>query len=118
MADSEDLGKETGVHDAFVSYALPDTRLANDIVVALESQGLRCWIAPRDVTPGAHYASEIVHAIDAAQVRKSGSTLLGSHSRSLSPGPILDTRYILLRCRASRGVSTYVRKLVGTQPQL
>jgi TolB-like protein len=33
----------------------------------LEVQGLKCWIAPRDVTPGAHYAGEIVHAIDSSK---------------------------------------------------
>jgi TolB-like protein/tetratricopeptide (TPR) repeat protein len=57
----------SGAHDVFVSYASPDTEVANDISVALERQGLKCWIAPRDVTPGAHYASEIVHAIDSAK---------------------------------------------------
>jgi TolB-like protein/lipoprotein NlpI len=33
----------------------------------LERQGIRCWIAPRDVTPGEFYADAIVHAIDATQ---------------------------------------------------
>jgi TolB-like protein len=56
-----------GTHDVFVSYASHDTVVANDISAALEGQGLKCWIAPRDVTPGAHYASEIVHAIDSAK---------------------------------------------------
>ncbi len=28
---------------------------------------MTCWIAPRDVTPGAFYADEIVHALDAAK---------------------------------------------------
>jgi TolB-like protein/Tfp pilus assembly protein PilF len=55
------------MHDVFVSYASQDTALANDVAAALEGQGLKCWIAPRDVTPGAHYASEIVHAIDSAK---------------------------------------------------
>ncbi len=50
----------------FISYASQDAAVANAIVEALERQGLKCWIAPRDVTPGAHYASEIVHAIDSA----------------------------------------------------
>ena len=29
---------------------------------------MRCWIAPRDVTPGELYSEAIVHAIDAATV--------------------------------------------------
>ena len=55
-----------GKPDVFISYASHDTAVANDVAAALEGQGLKCWIAPRDVTPGAHYASEIVHAIDSA----------------------------------------------------
>lgn len=50
----------------FISYASHDTAVANDVAAALEGQHLKCWIAPRDVTPGAHYASEIVYAIDSA----------------------------------------------------
>ncbi len=57
----------SGTRDVFISYASPDTPIANDVAAALEGQGLECWIAPRDVTPGAHYASEIVHAIDSAK---------------------------------------------------
>ena len=57
----------SGTRDVFISYASPDTPIANDVPAALEGQGLPRWIAPRDVTPGAHYASEIVHAIDSAK---------------------------------------------------
>ncbi len=56
-----------GTHDVFISYASHDTAVADNVAAALEGQGLKCWIAPRDVTPGAHYASEIVHAIDSAK---------------------------------------------------
>ena len=35
--------------------------------VRLWKAGVTCWIAPRDVTPGAFYGDEIVHAIDAAK---------------------------------------------------
>jgi class 3 adenylate cyclase len=34
---------------------------------ALEAAGISCWIAPRDVAPGAHYAGSIVAAIHAAR---------------------------------------------------
>ncbi len=56
-----------GTHDVFISYASHDAAVANDVAAALEGQDLKCWIAPRDVTPGAHYASEIVHAIDSSK---------------------------------------------------
>jgi len=60
-------GANTGAHDVFISYASHDAAVANDVCAALEDQSIKCWIAPRDVTPGAHYASEIVHAIDSAK---------------------------------------------------
>src|SRR5476651_891626 len=53
--------------DVFVSYASQDAAVANSVVDALEKQGIRCWIAPRDVTPGEFYADAIVHAIDSAK---------------------------------------------------
>lgn len=48
----------------FISYASADAETANAVVTRLESEGLACWIAPRDVTPGALYADEIVRAIN------------------------------------------------------
>ncbi|MGO9718094.1 MAG: TIR domain-containing protein [Steroidobacteraceae bacterium] len=53
--------------DVFISYASQDTVVAATVVEALERSGIACWIAPRDVTPGAFYADEIVHAIDASK---------------------------------------------------
>jgi len=57
-----------GTADVFVSHASPDAAVANVVVETLESQGIRCWIAPRDVVPGELYAGAIVHAIDAAKL--------------------------------------------------
>jgi TolB-like protein/Flp pilus assembly protein TadD len=55
-------------HDVFVSYASQDVALADAIVAALEKNGLKCWIAPRDVRPGALYADGIIRAINDAKV--------------------------------------------------
>jgi TolB-like protein len=51
----------------FISYASLDSASAETACEALEKAGVTCWIAPRDVTPGAFYGDEIVHAIDAAK---------------------------------------------------
>jgi TolB-like protein/thioredoxin-like negative regulator of GroEL len=53
---------------AFVSYASQDAAVANSIVESLEQHGIKCWLAPRDVTPGSQYADEIVEAINNSQV--------------------------------------------------
>src|SRR6202044_1065173 len=47
----------------FVSYASQDATVAAALVEALERHGIVCWIAPRDVKPGAQYADAIVRAI-------------------------------------------------------
>jgi TolB-like protein len=51
----------------FISYASQDAAVATTVVETLEHSGIACWIAPRDVMPGALYPDEIVHAIDAAK---------------------------------------------------
>jgi hypothetical protein len=66
MADSIDA-PHPQLHDVFVSYASPDVQIADELVALLERQGLRCWIAPRDVAPGGLYADAIIRAINAAK---------------------------------------------------
>jgi TolB-like protein len=56
-----------GTPDVFMSYASQDAAVANATLEALEKQGIKCWIAPRDVTPGAHYADSIILAISGAK---------------------------------------------------
>ena len=56
------------VRDVFVSYASQDVVAANAVVQALEHGQITCWIAPRDVVPGALYADGIIRAITAAKV--------------------------------------------------
>src|ERR1700681_4581217 len=58
----------SGTPDVFISYASQDATFANAVVGALEGQGLKCWIAPRDVVPGSLYADGIVRAINEARV--------------------------------------------------
>src|SRR5258706_1606918 len=48
----------------FISYASDDAQTAQSVYSAVELAGFPCWIAPRDVLPGTHYADEIVRAIN------------------------------------------------------
>jgi TolB-like protein/Flp pilus assembly protein TadD len=52
----------------FVSYASQDADTASTVVKNFEQFGIKCWIAPRDVTPGSQYADEIVAAINDTKV--------------------------------------------------
>jgi len=67
---------------AFISYASQDADTANQICQSLESQGTSCWIAPRDVKPGAQYADAIVRALNEARavvLVMSGNAVASSH---------------------------------------
>jgi len=57
-----------GTTHVFVSYASPDSSVAEAVVMNLERHGVACWIAPRDVKAGALYADAIVRAIGGAKV--------------------------------------------------
>lgn len=51
----------------FVSHSSRDAPRAMALVSALESAGLTCWIAPRNVRPGATWSEEIMHGIAASR---------------------------------------------------
>jgi hypothetical protein len=42
--------------------------VADAACAVLESRGIRCWIAPRDISPGSNYAQAITDAIHASKV--------------------------------------------------
>jgi len=65
----------------FVSYSQTDRKLAYDLVTYLEAQGVPCWIAPRDITPSAEWAAEIIDAISKARLL----VLVFSRSSNESP---------------------------------
>jgi len=50
-------------HDVFISHSTSNRPVANAVCAALEREGVRCWIAPRDVMPGRSYSGEITRAI-------------------------------------------------------
>jgi len=50
-------------HDVFISHSSNNRTIANAVCASLESAGIRCWIAPRDVLPGRSYSGEITRAI-------------------------------------------------------
>lgn len=54
--------------DVFISYATEDKEAADAVCGFLEDRGIGCWIAPRDMPPGALYGAPIVEAIDQSRV--------------------------------------------------
>ena len=49
----------------FISYSSKDATNAQQLCSFIEKNGIKCWIAPRDVPTGGNYAEQIVRAIDA-----------------------------------------------------
>lgn len=67
--------------DIFISYSQPDRDCAYELTHHLEANGFSVWIAPRDVSPAAEWAAEIIDAISAAKVM----VLVFSSSSNTSP---------------------------------
>ena len=54
--------------DVFVSHSSKDKTAADGIVEFLESRGVSCWIAPRNIVPGSDWAASISTAITASRI--------------------------------------------------
>lgn len=69
VAPTEDREPRAAVPTSrvFISHASPDASTAGLICAALESAGLPCWMAPRDVRAGESYAAAIVQAINSCR---------------------------------------------------
>jgi hypothetical protein len=54
--------------DVFVSHSVKDKAVADAIVARLEAASVTCWIAPRDVVPGADWGESIIDAIESSRI--------------------------------------------------
>ena len=52
----------------FISHSSKDKTIADAVCATFEANGLRCWVAPRDVRPGAAWGAAIVDAIQNSRV--------------------------------------------------
>src|SRR5260221_3050761 len=52
----------------FISHSSKDRPTADAICTHLESAGINCWIAPRDIEPGATWTKGIMQGLDACRV--------------------------------------------------
>lgn len=68
-------------HDVFLSHSVKDKTVAGAIVGRLESESVTCWMAPRDVVPGADWGESIIDAIESSRIM----VLLFSESANASP---------------------------------
>jgi TolB-like protein/Tfp pilus assembly protein PilF len=52
----------------FISHASKDKPIADAICEQLESEGIKCWIAPRDIEAGSDWTEGIIRGIDSCRV--------------------------------------------------
>ena len=52
----------------FISYSSKDKEITDKVVGSIENAGFKCWIAPRDISPGVLFAESIVNAISSASL--------------------------------------------------
>lgn len=56
-------------HDVFISYSNKDRTAADAVCsIIMEQNGIRCWMAPRDITPGLPFAEAIIDGIKGARI--------------------------------------------------
>jgi TIR domain len=55
-------------HDVFISYSSKDKTAADARCATLESHGIPCWIAPRNIAYGSDYSEAIVDGINESRV--------------------------------------------------
>ncbi len=54
-------------YSAFISHSSKDKAVAEKLVADLESKGLTCWIAPRNIPPGTDWTEQITRGIRASK---------------------------------------------------
>jgi hypothetical protein len=55
-------------HDVFISYATAQKALAFELTQRFEADGVRCWIAPRDIPAGKTWVAAIMAAIKSSRL--------------------------------------------------
>lgn len=93
--------------DVFVSYSSKDAKTAAQICQLLEERRIPCWIAPRDVVPGKHYAEEIMDAIESTTAFV---LVLSDHSN--------DSRHVRneIEVAVSKGKSVFPVRIRNVEP--
>ena len=66
-------------HDVFLTYSKKDQTTADAACAALERSGIRVWMAPRDVVPGADWPASIIGAINGSRAMV---LIFSSHANS------------------------------------
>jgi|ERR1044072_3749709 hypothetical protein len=56
------------IHHVFISHSAKDKAKADAVCAALESRSIQCWVASRNIRPGADWGKSIIDAISKSRV--------------------------------------------------
>jgi hypothetical protein len=63
------MGNEShSKYEVFISYSSKDKKWADAACAVLEKHKIRCWIAPRDITPGTEWGASIISGMDGSKI--------------------------------------------------
>lgn len=60
--------ENTKLFHIFISHSSIDAQWANEICHTLETRGLSCWLAPRNIVPGSEWGAAIIDGIDNSHI--------------------------------------------------
>jgi len=116
-------------HEIFISYSKEANNVADKVCEFLESNNIRCWIAPRDVGPGQYaqiirdavVASDLIFLVFSNEVNFSehvrreldlatryGKTIIPFKIEEVNPGP--DIEYYLAGMHSYEEISIPLEK--------
>jgi hypothetical protein len=74
------MGQESSRgYDVFLSYSSKDKTWADAACAVLERERIRCWIAPRDISPGEEWGAAIIKGINGSRIL---ALILSGHSNA------------------------------------
>jgi formylglycine-generating enzyme required for sulfatase activity len=91
----------------FITHSSKDSEIAQRMMSYLESRGIRCWIAPRDIPLGMQWAEAILDAIE----ESSAMLLVFSSNSNDSPQVLREVERAV-----SKRVPIYPVKIEGIEP--
>jgi hypothetical protein len=104
-------------HEVFICHSAEDKPAADQVCAALEVEGIKCWIAPRDVRAGAVWAEAITEAIDTSTVMVIliSSNTINSQQQVIREIELADTRntallpLVIESVTLSKGLKYYLK---------
>jgi len=82
-------------HRIFISHASRDRKMANTLCQSLESRGLNCWIATRDIEPSEAYQDAIVSALEECSVMVLVFSNNANNSQEIKKEIALASQYLI-----------------------